>query len=100
MTEGAPSVTVWRLTRALAGATTQALLSMEVQFGSVACTRAPADRGTQVSERLGISLRFNHSLTVCFSRAGDKTYRGGRCFSPRLYFRTGNIASNRRAPRS
>src|SRR5260370_11380365 len=43
---------------------TQALPSTEAQFGSVACTRTPADCGTQVSERPGIPLRLNHSLSV------------------------------------
>lgn len=79
--------TVWRLTRMVAGGITQALPSMEVQFGSVACTRTPADRGIRGLEKPGILLRRNHSLTVRFSRAEDETHRGGRCFPPRLYFR-------------
>src|ERR1700674_4378451 len=59
---------------------------MEVQFGSVACTRTPANRGTQASERLGLPLRFNHSVTVCFSRAGDKTIPGREMFLAPLVF--------------
>jgi len=64
MTAGAFSVVVWRITRRVAGGITQALPSTEAQFGSVACTRTPADCGTQVSERPGIPLRLNHSLSV------------------------------------
>lgn len=64
MTAGAFSEAVWRLTPTVAGGITRVLPGMEVTFGSVACTRTPADRGTQVSEKLDIPLRLNHRLSV------------------------------------
>lgn len=64
MTAGAFSVVVWRITRRVAGGMTQALSSMEAQFGSVACTRTPADCGTEASERPDTPLRLDHGPSV------------------------------------
>jgi len=85
MTAGAFSVVVCRIIRRVAGGMTQALPSLEAQFGSVACTRTPADCGTQASERPDTPLRLNHSLPVS---GGEETKHigAGDVSRPRLYF--------------
>jgi hypothetical protein len=79
MTAGAFSVVVWRITRRVAGGITQALPSTEAQFGSVACTRTPADCGTQVSER---PVYLCGSTIVCLFQAGRRQNISGREMFP------------------